>query len=148
VEVSLILNQFLSDLCLRLKNQTGTALFIDYGYRHSDTGDSVQAVYRHRPVSIFHAPGEADITAHVNFENVQNRVLSAGMTTHGITTQAEFLRRMGIEYRAQALKHKASDAQARDIDSAIHRLTAPDQMGNLFKVLAVSSDPAITLAGF
>lgn len=148
VEVSSILNQFLNDLYLRLKKQTGSALLIDYGYRHSDTGDSVQAVHKHQPVSIFFEPGEADLTVHVNFENVQNRALSAGLTAHGITTQGEFLRRMGIEYRAQALKQKASDAQARDIDSALHRLTAPEQMGDLFKVLAVSSDPSMILPGF
>lgn len=148
VEVSPVLNQFLNTFYQLLKKQSGAGIFIDYGYRHSDTGDSVQAVHRHHPVSIFHAPGEADITAHVNFENVQNRALSAGLTTHGIATQGEFLRRMGIEYRAQVLKRNATDAQIHDIDSAFHRLTAPDQMGNLFKVLAVSSDPAITLAGF
>jgi NADH dehydrogenase [ubiquinone] 1 alpha subcomplex assembly factor 7 len=148
IEVSEYLNQFLNSLFLQVEKQTGVALFIDYGYRHSDTGDSVQAVHKHQFVSIFHAPGESDITAHVNFENIQNLAFSAGLTTHGPLTQGAFLNRLGIDHRAARLKERATDAQKADIDSALRRLTAPDQMGDLFKVLAVSSDPSMMLPGF
>jgi NADH dehydrogenase [ubiquinone] 1 alpha subcomplex assembly factor 7 len=148
VEVSSILNDYLKQTFLTLEKQTGIALFIDYGYRHSDTGDSVQAVYKHASVSILFEPGNADITAHVNFENIKNIAISLGLTVHGAVTQGEFLTRLGIHHRADTLKSNATPKQRADIDAALHRLTAPDQMGDLFKVIAVSSNPNLTLARF
>lgn len=148
IEVSLILNQYLRNLFLRLQKQQGSCLFIDYGYRYFATGDSIQALYRHQPVSIFMNPGEADITAHVNFENIKNHALSAGLTVHDVRTQGEFLITMGIDHRLKALLASATLAQAEELRSAYHRLVSPEQMGSLFKVIGVTSHPGLAMAGW
>jgi NADH dehydrogenase [ubiquinone] 1 alpha subcomplex assembly factor 7 len=72
----------------------------------------------------------------------------SGAATHGPVTQGEFLRRLGIVERAATLKQKATSAQAAGIDSALVRLTAPDQMGELFKVLAIADPKLGVLPGF
>jgi NADH dehydrogenase [ubiquinone] 1 alpha subcomplex assembly factor 7 len=66
----------------------------------------------------------------------------------GALTQGEFLRRLGIEQRAARLKANATPQQAADIDSALARLTAPEQMGELFKVLAFADPKLGALPGF
>lgn len=148
VEVSKDLNQFLKSAFFLIQNKGGTALFLDYGYAHTAAGDSVQALYKHQSVSIFEHIGHADLTAHVNFENVARLAMEGGLTVHGPATQGQFLRRLGIEARAQTLLSRASDVQGKEIRGAVQRLCAPEQMGDLFKVIAVCHDPAVTLAGF
>ncbi len=128
---------FVKNTCERLKAQGGAALFIDYGYVEGH-GDTLQAVKNHDYVPVLEQVGEADLTAHVDFA-----ALSEGL----VTTQGEFLRALGISQRAAMLKQKATESQAKDIDEAVGRLTSTDQMGELFKVMAFSSDD-INLAGF
>jgi NADH dehydrogenase [ubiquinone] 1 alpha subcomplex assembly factor 7 len=67
---------------------------------------------------------------------------------NGPLTQGEFLRRLGIAQRATRLKADATPQQAADIDSALARLTAPDQMGELFKVMAFADAKLGALPGF
>jgi NADH dehydrogenase [ubiquinone] 1 alpha subcomplex assembly factor 7 len=70
------------------------------------------------------------------------------MQISGPITQGEFLRRVGIESRAARLKQNATPLQAADIDAALARLTAPDQMGDLFQVLAIADPKLGILPGF
>jgi NADH dehydrogenase [ubiquinone] 1 alpha subcomplex assembly factor 7 len=70
------------------------------------------------------------------------------LNVSGPLTQGEFLRRLGIEQRATRLKANATPQQAADIDSALARLIAPDQMGELFKVLAIADPKLGMLPGF
>lgn len=130
LEISLVVNSFVKELAHRLEKQQGFGIFIDYGYARSAYGDTVQALYQHQPVSIFDRIGEADITAHVNFETV-----SSYLPNTQLTTQGAFLTALGIEARAQALLAHANDKQKTNILSGLQRLTAPEQMGRLFKVL-------------
>src|SRR5215213_8862221 len=68
----------------------------------------------------------------------RTRAKPEGATTHGPVPQGEFLHRLGIAQRAARLKSNATLQQAADIEAALARLTAPDQMGELFKVLAIA----------
>lgn len=147
-EISPVLNQFVKQLANLLKKQKGVALFIDYGHAKTGLGDTIQAVKLHRFENIFDTPGHVDLTAHVDFENVQNIAKTEGVTTHGPVSQGGFLRELGIEVRAQMLKLGASDSQGEQIESGMHRLIDTEQMGILFKVLALCNDPKITPAGF
>lgn len=148
VEASPVLIQFLKGLCFRLKKQKGSALFIDYGYTFSAAGETLQAVSKHRHVSIFDAPGQVDLTAHVNFETLGTTAMAAGVTVHGPVTQNIFLERLGAGIRAAALCHNATESQEKDITESMNRLCGKDQMGALFKALAVCHDPALDLSGF
>lgn len=148
IEISPALNQFLGNAYKRLEKQGGLALFIDYGYPQTACGKTLQGVKKHQPVSIFEAPGEVDLTAHVNFETVGTIALESGLTVHGPVPQGDYLKRLGIELRQAILNKNATDRQKQDIQNSVDRLTGYDQMGRLFKVIGISADPALTLEGF
>ena len=136
-------------LSQRLVLQGGAALIIDYGHATVGFGDTLQAVRNHQYADPLADPGTADLTTQVNFGELAGWARRNGAATHGPIAQGEFLRRLGIAARAARLKQNATPAQAADIDSALMRLTAPDQMGELFKVLAIA-DPKLgpLLPGF
>ena len=84
------------------------------------------------------APGEADLTAHVDFAALARAAEAAGAATHGPMPQGEFLLALGIAARAERLAGNADEATRHTLRTALERLTAPDQMGTLFKVMAVT----------
>ena len=130
--------------------QHGAALVIDYGHAESSIGDTLQALSRHGFVDPLAAPGETDLTAHVDFQALREAAEREGARVHGPVPQGEFLRRLGIAERAAKLKARATPQQATDIDAALARLTeaGPTGMGELFKVMAFA-DPALgNLPGF
>ena len=114
----------------------GAALFIDYGHWRS-RGDTLQALRDHAGEDPLAVPGQADLTAHVDFEAIA-RAVPPGVRASGMTTQGVFLERLGITARAQALARSLEGA-AREAHVAAHRrLTHPAQMGDLFKVMALA----------
>jgi NADH dehydrogenase [ubiquinone] 1 alpha subcomplex assembly factor 7 len=135
-------------LSRRVARQGGAALIIDYGHTESGFGDTLQAVRQHKFSDPLEHPGEADLTAQVDFAAVAGWAQRQGAATQGPVPQGEFLRRLGIEARAARLKANATPQQAADIDAALARLTAPDQMGELFKVLAIADPKLGPLPGF
>lgn len=135
-------------LAQRIARQGGAALIIDYGHTKTGFGDTLQAVRKHKFADPLVDPGEADLTAQVDFQAVSEWAIGQRARAHDPVTQGEFLRRLGIEQRAARLKENATPAQAADIDSALARLTAPDQMGELFKVLAIADAKLGALPGF
>ncbi len=122
----------------RLVRDGGAALVIDYGHAKSAAGDTLQAVGQHAYADPLTAPGNLDLTAHVDFEALAKAVEAMGASGFGPQPQSHFLRRLGIEMRAAALKAKASEAAATDIDAALSRLIGEDRvsMGALFKAAA------------
>jgi NADH dehydrogenase [ubiquinone] 1 alpha subcomplex assembly factor 7 len=127
----------------RVKRDGGWALIIDYGY-DSGTGSSLQAVRGHKGAGLLERPGETDLSAHVDFAAL---AAAADAPTFGPVAQGDFLQRLGLLQRAETLKARASVAQRAAIDAASARLIAEDQMGTLFRVLAVG-DGASPPAGF
>jgi NADH dehydrogenase [ubiquinone] 1 alpha subcomplex assembly factor 7 len=125
----------------------GAALFIDYGHAASAPGETLQAVRRHRFAPALDRPGEQDLTAHVDFEQVARAARDAGAAVTAVVPQGEWLIRLGIEARAQALS-RANPERVHDIEAALHRLTSPDAMGTLFKVIAIHSPRWPAPAGF
>jgi NADH dehydrogenase [ubiquinone] 1 alpha subcomplex assembly factor 7 len=133
----------------RVRDQDGAALIVDYGHVRSDAGDTFQAIARHSFADPLKNPGQADITAHVDFQALARAAEDMGARVHGPVTQGAFLRRLGIETRALTLMAKASLEVSEDIANALKRLTdgGRDGMGSLFKVLAVSEPHLTSLAG-
>lgn len=119
----------------RLNEVGGASLFIDYGHPHSAFGDTLQALKDHKYHPVLQQPGDADLTAHVDFAAIGRAMLEADARIGAVLTQGTFLRMLGIEQRAELLKENADDVQARSIDAALARLIDADQMGTLFKVL-------------
>jgi NADH dehydrogenase [ubiquinone] 1 alpha subcomplex assembly factor 7 len=135
-------------LATRLVAEGGAALFVDYGYYPRAAGDTLQAVRRHQRHDILAAPGEADLTAHVDFTAIAETARHAGAKVWGPTTQRDFLLLLGLAARAERLAAKANPTQAADIGAACHRLVAPGEMGTLFKVLAMTGGNVPEPAGF
>jgi NADH dehydrogenase [ubiquinone] 1 alpha subcomplex assembly factor 7 len=124
----------------RVAGSGGGALIIDYGHARSAAGETLQAVKGHGYHPVLADPGEADLTAHVDFQALAAAVSEAGVSCHGPVDQGEFLERLGIGARAGALAANATEGQAADIESAYRRLVDGDQMGTLFKVLAITGE--------
>lgn len=121
----------------RLARDPGIALIIDYGYREPAHGDSLQALRGKRPADPLESPGEADLTAHVDFRALADAASETGARAWGPITQGAFLTALGIGLRAERLR--ASGANSGDLAAALERLTGVGAMGELFKVLAIAS---------
>ncbi len=131
-----------------IKSNTGATLFVDYGYNEYRTGETLQAIEKHKYASIFERPGHADLSSHVNFCKIIDIAKTRGLKTHGPAMQGKFLNEMGIAERVRILNKSATPEQKKDILSALNRLIAPDEMGTLFKVLAMTSDHGLEVTGF
>jgi SAM-dependent MidA family methyltransferase len=123
-------------LAERLVRQGGAALIIDYGHERAAPGDTLQAVKSHRFAPVLDRPGEQDLTSHVDFQRIAAVVREAGAAVAGPVEQGPWLERLGIMARARMLANAAPE-RAPEIEAARARLCRPDQMGSLFKVLAI-----------
>jgi SAM-dependent MidA family methyltransferase len=129
----------------RLAHRGGAALVIDYG-AWDGTGDTLQALRRHKPVDPLVEPGAADLTAHVRFCALARA--AGGVQVYGPVSQGVFLETLGITDRARALARTADEAQLEEIVAAHRRLTHPDEMGHLFQVMALGPRNAPPPPGF
>jgi SAM-dependent MidA family methyltransferase len=134
----------------RVMHCHGAALIIDYGHVESATGDTFQAVGRHSFTDPLTAAGTVDLTAHVDFEALAHAAGSLGATVQGPIEQATFLRRLGIDARAETLKKAARLTANTEVDSALARLTSQDKtgMGKMFKAIAFANPFLGVLPGF
>ena len=135
-------------LGVRFARTPGLALFVDYGYRASRRGATLAAVRRHAPASVFDDPGECDLSAHVDFATFAAAARTAGAIVHGPVAQRQFLLSLGADQRCAMLAADATPAQRDALQTGLHRLIAPEQMGTLFQVLALTSPGMPAPAGF
>ncbi len=137
-------------LSRRVRLQGGAALIIDYGHSRSDAGDTFQAIASHRYADPLKNPGQADITAHVDFQALARAAEDVGALVHGPVPQGDFLKRLGIETRATRLRAKAAPEVAAGVTEAMQRLVGGGRggMGSMFKVMAVSDPLLDDLVGF
>jgi NADH dehydrogenase [ubiquinone] 1 alpha subcomplex assembly factor 7 len=125
----------------------GAGLLIDYG-GEGGVGDSLQAVRRHRAASPLAAPGQSDLSAHVDFAALGRAARAEGAAVFGPAPQGVFLAALGLEKRLQTLSARASPEVLRELLLGAYRLTDRRQMGELFKALAISSPELGSPAGF
>lgn len=131
----------------RLTTDGGAALIVDYGPLRSAPGDSFQAVRGHGFADPLEAPGEADLTAHVDFASLARAAAGQGAAVHGPVPQGLFLRALGLAARASALA-RARPERTRAIASEVERLAGADQMGTLFKAMAIQHPALPVPPGF
>jgi NADH dehydrogenase [ubiquinone] 1 alpha subcomplex assembly factor 7 len=143
-------NDLADRIARRVVKDGGAALVIDYGHSESALGETLQAVGCHSFADPLAAPGEIDLTAHVDFAALARTARAAGARVHGPLAQGAFLRRLGIEARAAALRAKATAAQAADIDAALARLigSGGEAMGELFTAVGFADPKLAALPGF
>jgi SAM-dependent MidA family methyltransferase len=123
----------------RLAECPGAALVIDYGHAKTVQGETLQAMRGHRPVPVLDGPGEADLTAHVDFEALSAALAEAGAAVAAPVPQGRFLVEHGARLRALALARGKPESVAAGLLQGVERLVDPRQMGTLFKVLAATS---------
>jgi SAM-dependent MidA family methyltransferase len=124
-------------LARRLHDQGGAMLVIDYGYDGGAHGDTLQAVHAHAYADPFAKPGVSDLTAHVDFSALAGSARAAGTHVAGPVEQGQWLISLGLSDRAAVLARNAP-RRADEIAAAYRRLTHPEEMGELFKVMAVT----------
>lgn len=148
VEVCPALAGIVGDVATRIVEDGGVAIFIDYGGWRS-RGDTLQALRAHKPVDPLDAPGTADLTAHVDFEAVARTAVAAGAAVTEMVPQGVFLERLGITARAQALARNIREPAQMEAHVAAHRrLTHPQEMGSLFKTIAIHRPDTASPPGF
>jgi SAM-dependent MidA family methyltransferase len=122
----------------RIAAHGGAGLVIDYGDWRS-LGDTLQAVRGHAQADVLSDPGTADLTAHVDFEALAQ---ACPCPVTRLCPQGVFLERLGISARAQALARNLEGPALEAHVAAHRRLTHPDEMGNLFKVMGLFAPDA------
>lgn len=147
IERSPVREEAMAALAGVLRGQGGVALVIDYGHdREGAVGDTLQAVHGHRFAYVLDRPGEQDLTAHVDFAALARVATSAGAVASHAVSQGGWLETLGIGARAVALAAK-NPAETEAIAAARRRLCDEDQMGRLFKVMAVRHPDWPEIAG-
>ena len=139
--------QIMFSLGHALARRGGAVLVVDYG-RDGNPGDSLQAVADHRPVDLFAAPGDSDISHWVDFAALDMVARKSGARLAGPVPQGRFLMRIGLAARAEQAARHAAPEERRALLAAIDRLTSPAQMGEVFKVALLLPPGTGTPPGF
>lgn len=137
----------MGDLARMIMTGGGTALIFDYGYIEQEWKETLQALQRHKYAGVLAEPGDADLSAHVDFAALKHAAEAVGAMVSGPTGQGDLLADLGIEVRAQRLI-LANPKEAKSILAGVQRLIDPREMGSLFKVIAVSRPDAPPAPGF
>ncbi|MBV1902633.1 MAG: SAM-dependent methyltransferase [Marinosulfonomonas sp.] len=145
VEVCPAAGPIIAQIANRISTSGGAALIVDYGEPRS-LGDTFQAVAEHQPVGVLENPGQADLSAHVDFENLTKA--AHGVSVSDLVPQGVLLERLGIAQRAQHLAANLTGAALESHVAAHRRLTHPDEMGTLFKAIAVFPNDLLPPPGF
>jgi len=135
-------------LAERFARHPGAALFVDYGYAETPPGDTLTAISAHRAATVLDRPGAADLSAHVDFAVFAEAARASGAAVYGPMTQRRFLTELGAETRLAALARNAGPAQRATLETGLRRLIDPQEMGTLFKVLALTSPGMPAPSGF
>ncbi|QUL39456.1 SAM-dependent methyltransferase [Erythrobacter sp. JK5] len=136
IETSPAAATLMGEIAQRLVNQGGAALIIDYGPTELRAGSTLQALKNHKKVDPLSHPGEADMTAHVDFEMLHEVAANNGADIMGLQMQGDWLRQLGIDVRLEALQRK-SPGQAKTLQRQYDRLVSDGEMGALFKVMGI-----------
>ncbi len=149
-EANLFIEGWLQSMAQALEQ--GAVFLIDYGfprheYYHPDRAQgTLIGHYRHTAThDLLAHPGEQDITAHVDFTHVAEAADKAGFHVAGYTSQAAFLLANGI---LDAIACIHDERERLNTNAAVKQLLQPQEMGELFKVMAITRNLDIDLRGF
>ena len=138
----------MKDISKIIKKNTGGLLLIDYGYTEKKMKNTLKAVSNHKIANILNDKGNVDITHNINFYLFKRFVEKMGGLKNNITSQRNFLLRMGIQQRAEIISKNLDFSKKADIYFRFKRLTDENQMGNLFKVMLIKNQKNKFKLGF
>ena len=139
IEYSELSAKYLKDVGKIIKKNSGGFLIIDYGYNENKMKNTIQGVMKHKYTNILKNIGKSDITHNINFKLFQKIIDNLGDLKHNLTTQKNFLTRMGINERAEIISKNYSFKKKADMYYRLKRLIHQEQMGNLFKVMLIKN---------
>ena len=139
IEYSDIGIDYLKRISKIIKINQGGMLIIDYGYFEDKMKDTLQALYKHQFSDVLTKIGNSDITHNINFRLFEKIVKKLGGLKLSLTTQKEFLTKMGIHERAEMIAKNQNFLKKADIYYRLKRLTDDKQMGKLFKVMLIKN---------
>jgi len=150
LEVSPASHQIMEQITKRIESNGGAGLIIDYGYKTTVGGNTLQSVKGHDFANVLETPGEADITAHVDFKSLRQTVAkNKNISVYPIISQSKFLNNICLRTRLKyLLRNCKNEKQAMELKSAVERLTSHEQMGKLFKVMGICDKNIKKLSGF
>jgi NADH dehydrogenase [ubiquinone] 1 alpha subcomplex assembly factor 7 len=152
-EISPASTALVEEIARAIAAHGGAALIVDYGHDGSGFGETLQAVAKHKFAGLLDAPGEADLSAHVDFASLEQAARAGGGEPFGPVEQGVFLTSLGIVQRAQRLsfaKRRLNRGLGEhpELRLQLERLILPEQMGTLFKALAIVPSNAPKPPGF
>ena len=139
IEYSELGINYLKQISKIIKARSGGILIIDYGYNEDKMKNTLQALYKHEYSNILTKIGNSDITHNINFRLFEKIIKKLGGLEHSLTTQKEFLTKMGIYERAEMIAKNQNFLKKADIYYRLKRLTDDKQMGKLFKVMLIKN---------
>ena len=139
IEYSPLALKYLKNISKKINNKKGALLIIDYGYLQDSMKDTLMAIRKHEISDLFKEHGNSDITYKLNFKLLKKITNILKLKCQGVTTQRNFLTNLGIQERAEILSRNLPFSKKADIYYRLKRLIDKNQMGELFKVLIVSS---------
>ncbi len=148
VECSELGLTYLKNISKIIKENTGCLLLIDYGYTEKKMKNTLQGVSNHKFANILDNIGNVDITHNINFNLFKRFIKELGGLKTDLTTQKEFLLKMGIKQRAEIISKNQNFSKKADLFYRINRLIDEKQMGNLFKFMLIKNKKIKYKLGF
>ena len=138
IEFSPLTYKYLNIISKKINTFQGGLLIIDYGYLEKKMKNSLQSVHKHKFNNILENLRNSDITYNINFYLLKKIFKKLKLKVVGITTQGNFLTKLGIMKRAEILSQNLKFSKKADIYFRLNRLVDNKFMGNLFKVMFVT----------
>ena len=139
IEYSEIGFNYLNEISNLIKENSGGLLLIDYGYTDKKMKNTLQGVSNHKFANILNNIGDVDITHNISFELFKKFIKRKGGLQNNLTSQKNFLTKMGIKKRAEIISKNESFLRKADIYHRLKRLIDENQMGSLFKVMLIKN---------
>ena len=139
IEYSELGLNYLKNISKMIKKNTGGLLLIDYGNNDKKMKDTLQSISNHKFANILDNIGNADITHNINFNLFKKFTKQMGTLDVYLTTQKNFLTKMGIKQRAEIISRNQKFSKKVDIFYRLKRLIDEKQMGDLFKVMLIKN---------
>jgi cyclopropane-fatty-acyl-phospholipid synthase len=139
IEYSKLGLDYLKAISKIIKKNTGGLLLIDYGYSEIKMQNTLQAISNHKFANILENIGNIDITHNISFNLFKKFIRKIGGLENNLTTQKDFLIKMGIKKRAEIISKNQNFSKKADIYYRLKRLIDEKQMGNLFKVMLIKN---------
>ena len=131
--------KYFKDISKIIKKSTGGLLLVDYGYTDKKMKNTLQGIANHKFANILDNIGNVDITHHINFNLFKKFTELEGSLDFNLTSQKDFLIKMGIKQRAEIISRNQKFLKKADIYYRLKRLIDEKQMGNLFKVMFIKN---------